>query len=106
MHAQVHVLHIVGLHLMIVGAKCQLSVEEEDEDDEDQLFGENLCDAENWLAPVITLYVCSFVRVSHDTANTRMLSFRTMKLSVVYSLLQHLHVIVKSRKVGAYIDGQ
>lgn len=63
---KVHTLHVVGLHLMIAAAKCQLSVEEEDEEEEDQLFGETLCSAKNWLTPVITLYVCSFVKVSDD----------------------------------------
>lgn len=58
--SQVHTLHIVGLHVMIVGAKCQLSG---DDDVSDDLLGDGLCDADRWFVPVITLYACSFVRV-------------------------------------------
>lgn len=46
---QVYALHIFGLHLMIVGAKCQ------------QDLGE--CSAANWGSTVITLYACSLIRV-------------------------------------------
>ncbi len=47
---KVYALHIMGLHLMIVGARC----EEE--------LGE--CNTAEWGSTVITLYGCSVVRVS------------------------------------------
>ena len=50
MMAKVYALHITGLHVMIVGARCQ----------------ENLgaCNSAEWGSTVITLYGCSVVRVS------------------------------------------
>ncbi|CBJ30457.1 1,3-beta-glucan synthase, family GT48 [Ectocarpus siliculosus] len=45
---RVYALHIMGLHVMIVGAKCQ------------QDLGE--CSYAQWASTVITLYACSFVR--------------------------------------------
>ena len=50
MTMKVYALHIMGLHLMIVGARCQ------------EVLGE--CDAAEWGSTVITLYGCSVVRVS------------------------------------------
>jgi len=50
MMMKVYALHIVGLHIMIVGARCQESLGE--------------CGYDQWGSTVITLYGCSVVRVS------------------------------------------
>lgn len=52
---KVYSLHIVGLHLMIVGAKCQEDLGE--------------CSYDQWGSTVITLYGCSVVRVSAGEAD-------------------------------------
>lgn len=55
--SQVYALHIFGLHLMIVGARCQEDL--------------GSCTSADWSSAVITLYGCSLVRVSFlDTAVT------------------------------------
>lgn len=56
---KVHTLHVVGLHVMIVVAKCQLSA-----DSDTDYFSDSVCDSDLLLAPVLTLYVMSLVRVS------------------------------------------
>ncbi|CAM9689894.1 unnamed protein product, partial [Ectocarpus fasciculatus] len=45
---RVYALHIMGLHVMIVGAKCQQDL--------------GACSYAQWASTVITLYACSFVR--------------------------------------------
>jgi len=52
MRIKVYTLHIMGLHLMVVGARCQEDL--------------GKCDAAEWGSTVITLYGCSVVRVSAD----------------------------------------
>ena len=50
MAMKVYTLHIMGLHVMIVGARCQGDLGD--------------CNAAEWGSTVITLYGCSVVRVS------------------------------------------
>lgn len=77
---QVHTLHIVGLHLMIVAARCQLSLDS----DNDELFSDGMCDYENWFSPVITLYVCSFVRVSEHYSRTKKVTVECMYAALAF----------------------
>lgn len=49
---KVYTLHFVGLHFMIVGARCQESI------------GDDPCSYRDWGTSMITLYVCSFIKVS------------------------------------------
>lgn len=56
-------LHFVGLHMMIVAAKCQLSVEEDDDDD--NIYNDDSCEAMHWFGPAITLYAAASIRVRY-----------------------------------------
>lgn len=67
-YEKVHTLHIVGLHLMIMAARCQLANAEDDVDDDEEAttyFGDDCCDNDQLLSPVVTLYVLSLVRVRY-----------------------------------------
>ena len=56
---KVYTLHIVGLHFMIVGARCQEDI------------GTDPCSTVQWGTAVITLYICYLVRVRASTNGRR-----------------------------------